>query len=177
MGKEHITYQNGEIGEVNVAEDFLLVPDALSPDANAIYKLPPFLNGRVTAHAYSRWLQRKAATHCKRDRKRHPNRPISPAGYKSQIHEAVNRSDGLDWYTGESLCWEKISTYDNDDSKAGRSHYKADYAFLPTVDHVATEDRYEFVICGWRTNDAKNDLALETFVDLCRRVVERHGSK
>lgn len=68
------------------------------------------------------------------------------------IHNAVCASEGLDFYTGESLEWEKISSYSNDESKAARSVYKASLARLPTADHVLLEDgRYDFVICGWRT--------------------------
>ena len=50
--------------------------------------------------------------------------------------------------------------------------YKAGFAMLPTVDHVARPDgRWDFVICAWRTNDAKNDLSHYEFIDLCRRVI------
>jgi len=87
------------------------------------------------------------------------------------------RRVGTDWYTGEQLEWEKIGTYSNEESRANRSRYKAGLALLPTVDHVLGEDNvYDFVICGWRTNDAKNDLNLKEFLDVCRKVVARHGS-
>jgi hypothetical protein len=43
---------------------------------------------------------------------------------------------------------------------------------LPTVDH---EDdglgEPQFRICGWAVNDAKNDLSLEDFVQLCKKVL------
>lgn len=101
---------------------------------------------------------------------------ITNARYKEQIHAAVRQSEGLDWYTGEPLTWEKISTYDNDASKADRSLYKAGFALLPTVDHVLRLDgAYDFVICGWRTNAAKHDLSLQEFLQLCRLVIARHG--
>lgn len=176
MGKRTIAYRHGEIGKVEVVKDFLPPPEMLVPAVFfEIYELPAFLINRVTPSFYRRWLQRKAAAHCRRDRKRHTDREIVLSSYKRQIHEAVCASNGLDWYTGELLCWEKISTYDNEASKVGRSTYKAEYALLPTVDHVRKESGYEFVICGWRTNDAKNDLSLEHFVALCQRVIERHG--
>lgn len=140
------------------------------------YALPQFLDGRVTRQNYVRWLSRKAQAHTKRDRQR-LSEAIALAHYKQQIHEAVARSDGVDWYTGEPLAWEKISTYNNAESKLSRSIYKASFALLPTVDHVLRSDGlYDFVICGWRTNDAKNDLSLYEFVALCRRVVDRHGA-
>jgi hypothetical protein len=140
------------------------------------YKLPEFLAGRLTRAQYARWLARKAAAHVKRDRVRRSPK-IQLADYKQQIHAAVIACDGFDCYTGEELNWELISTYSNQDSKAARSKYKAGLALLPTVDHVAREDgSYDFVICGWRTNDAKNDLSSAEFVELCRRVILWHDS-
>ena len=141
------------------------------------YELPDFLDGRVTKENYVRWLHRKAVAHVKRDRLRLPQ-AITNTVYKQQIHAAVCGSKGLDWYTGEALDWEKISTYDNVQSKAERSIYKAGFALLPTVDHVLRPDgAYDFVICGWRTNDAKNDMSLVEFLKLCRLVIDRHGGE
>ena len=144
--------------------------------ATESYELPSFLVERISREKYRRWLQRKASTHAKRDRKRSPT-PIILSIYKRKIHDAVCASEGVDWYTGEKLEWEKISTYSNEDSKANRSKYKAGLVLLPTVDHVAGENEaYDFVICGWRTNDAKNDLNPQEFLNLCRMVIARHGS-
>lgn len=137
------------------------------------YLLPRFLEGRVALAVYRKWLQAKAQAHVIRDRKR--GQTVTVSGYKQQIHAAVQASLGHDWYTGEALEWERISTYDNAKSKAQRSAYKATMALLPTVDHVLAEDgTYEFVICGWRTNDAKNDMSVAEFVELSRRVVAHH---
>jgi hypothetical protein len=139
------------------------------------YPFPDFLEGRVTTQQYGRWLQRKAAAHVKRDRKR-LSIPVVLSTYKRLIHTAVCTSGGVDWYTGEPLLWELISTYDNEKSKADRSHYKAGFALLPTIDHVLGDDgKYDFVICGWRTNDAKNDLSLDEFLTVCQLVLARHG--
>ena len=140
------------------------------------YSLPAFLQDRIDRPIYIRWLQRKAAAHVKRDRKR-VSHLISIADYKLAIHKAVESSAGIDWYTGEYLEWEKISTYNNDESKKGRSEYKAKLALLPTVDHVrSTDGTYDFVICSWRTNDSKNDLSLEYYIELCWKVVSLHGN-
>ncbi len=107
----------------------------------------------------------------KRDRKRSIH-PIMGAEYRKLIHAAVRACDGRDFYTGEALAWEKLSAWSNEDSQAQRSTYKAGFALLPTVDHVLLEDgRYDFVICAWRTNDAKNDLCHAEFLELCRRVL------
>ena len=140
-----------------------------------VYKLPDFLAGRVTREKYVRWLHRKAAAHVKRDRVR-LGAKIALSSYKQAIHDAVTMSYGSDWYTGEALDWEKISTYNNEDLKMNRSIYKAGLGLLPTVDHVLTEKGdYNFVICSWRTNDAKNDLSLKEFLALCGRVLKMHG--
>ena len=54
--------------------------------------------------------------------------------------------------------------------------YKARFALLPTVDHL--DDGLgppAFKICSWRTNDAKHDLALGDFVELCEKVIRHNG--
>ena len=136
--------------------------------------LPVFLNSVVTQLAYERWLLRKAAAHVKRDRKR--GHTCADAAYRNAIHQAVVLSGGNDAYTGEKLDWSLISTYDNDASKLGRHAYKAGFALLPTVDHVASDaTSASFNICGWRTNDAKHDLSVDSFLDLCRSVLEHAG--
>jgi hypothetical protein len=79
-----------------------------------------------------------------------------------------------DYYTGDPLDWSLVSTYSNEESPAGRTAYKLGFAALPTVDHIPGEaGRYGFVICSWRTNDAKSDLTREEFVELCRKVIAR----
>jgi len=135
---------------------------------------PVFLEGIVTPEAYERWLERKAAAHVKRDRARGRTntRPI----YKEAIHAAVVLSRGRDHYTGEPLEWHLISTYNNEKSKAGKHGYKSSFALLPTVDHIDSgSTEASFRICGWRTNDAKNDLTPEQFVELCIKIVTFAG--
>jgi len=135
-----------------------------------LFHLPVFLEPHVTRELYVRWLQRKAQAHLKRDRKR-GNTTGSVSEYKRAIHQAVCTSGGRDAYTGEALEWDLLSTYDNVQSKMGGRVYKARFARLPTVDHVGDGTGVaEFVICGWAVNDAKGDLALSDFVQLCRRV-------
>jgi hypothetical protein len=137
--------------------------------------MPGFLEGVVTPEAYERWLGRKATAHVKRDRKRGYS-SVTRALYKEAIHGAVVMSDGKDACTGEQLNWHLISTYKNEDSKEGHHEYKAGFALLPTVDHVsagATEP--SFGICSWRTNDAKNDLSLESFLELRTKALKHAG--
>jgi hypothetical protein len=136
--------------------------------------MPGFLEGHVTADAYERWLSRKAAAHCRRDRNR--GRTVSRSQLKEAIHGAVLASEGFDVYTGEKLDWHLLSKFRNEDAKAGRHVHKAGFALLPTVDHVRAGDtEAAFRICAWRTNDAKGDLSPEDFIKLCIRVLKHTG--
>lgn len=136
--------------------------------------MPPFLEGKVSPDKYESWLTRKASAHVKRDRLR--NRTASVSLYKEAIHAAVLVSKGLDAYTGEQLDWARIGTYDNEASKLGRHGYKSEHALLPTVDHVdSSSTEASFRICAWRTNDAKNDLTVPAFLELCAQVLRHAG--
>jgi hypothetical protein len=136
--------------------------------------MPSFLEGVVSPEAYERWLKNKADAHARRDRAR--GRPCSVSVYKEAIHAAVILSGGKDAYTGEQLHWNLISKYNNEESKKGRHGYKASFALLPTVDHVSAEaTEASFRICAWRTNDAKNDLSLDSFLELCVKALEHAG--
>ena len=139
------------------------------------YELPDFLAGICSQEHYVRWLQRKATAHARRDRRRgNPDARISE--YKQAIHEAVFRGGDRDAYTDEKLDWALISTYDNTESKKRGRAYKKGFALLPTVDHVGDgTGKPDFVICSWRTNDAKSDLSLKEFLALCRRVLKHSG--
>jgi hypothetical protein len=124
---------------------------------------------------YIRWLRHRARAHLIRDRKRFPKLHLTGEKYRIDIHEAVCDHGTHDFYTGEALDWSLASAYDNDESKVGKTAYKRDFALLPTVDHVfETDGTWRFVICAWRTNDAKNDMSHTEFVALCQRVVAHH---
>lgn len=139
------------------------------------YILPPFLSGIVSQEVYARWLRRKAQAHLKRDRGR-GNTSASGTVYRAAIHGAVAGSAGRDAYTGEALDWKLISRYDNVESKKLGRPYKHRFALLPTVDHVGNGmGPANFMICGWRTNDAKHDLELPAFIAVCKAVLRHHG--
>ncbi|WP_298151646.1 MULTISPECIES: hypothetical protein [Metallibacterium] len=139
------------------------------------YAFPQCLAGRVAPAVYSRWLQRKAAAHVKRDRRR-GNSNATVSAYKQAIHNAVVASGGRDAYTGEDLDWSLISQYDNEKSKQLGRSYKKELAALPTLDHVGDGLGHpDFVISSWRTNDAKHDLTLQEFLALCAAVLKYHG--
>jgi len=135
------------------------------------YPLPNFLIDVIPQEKYTRWLNAKATAHVKRDLKlRHD---ITKIEYKKKIHESVILSEGIDAYTGEYLDWSLLSTWDNDKAKAYGSRYKSQFALLPSVDHVSERrGPTDFKICAWRTNDAKNDLSIEDFVQLCEKVIK-----
>ena len=92
---------------------------------------------------------------------------------------AVLSSHGLDAYTGEKLNWTLISKYDNEMSKQLGRKYKHKFALLPTVDHVddPRQGSGKFNICSWRTNDAKHDLGLDEFIELCEKVLAHRARK
>lgn len=136
-----------------------------------VYELPLFLVGRVDSEKYKRWLARKASALVKRDRARENTQAIV-AEYKKAIHDAVLNGGQNDFYTGEVLNWEIISTYDNEKSATGKHGYKKQFALLPTVDHIdSAKCEPDFVICSWRTNDSKNDLSYSDFISLCDAVL------
>ena len=145
--------------------------DHASAEYKSVYKLPSFLNESCTPEAYRRWLTRKARTHVKRDRAR-GNDSATIEEYKKAIHLAVERCGGLDEYTGRPLQWDLISRYNNDESRKRGRDYKKGFSDLPTVDHVADGlGPPDFFICSWRVNDAKNDLDLNEFRQLCSEVL------
>lgn len=139
------------------------------------YPLPTFLVGITDQAAYLRWLSHKAQTHVKRDRKR-GNAAALCGAYRMAIHAAVITGEGRDSYTGEELDWRLLSRYDNTESSNGGRIYKHGFAKLPTVDHVGDGlGAADFRICGWRVNDAKHDLDIPAFLDVCKAVLQHHG--
>jgi len=124
------------------------------------YELPVFLVGKVTQDEYGHWLDARARAHFTRDKKRR-NITVTRKDYKESIHQAVKESQGKDAYTDEELDWALLNKYHDEKQP-----------FKPTVDHNGTEKAtYEFKICSWRTNDAKNDLSYDDFLELCRKII------
>lgn len=135
------------------------------------YAMPPNLRGRCDPAMYERWLQRKAAAHVRRDRRR-GNAVCTIADYKAAIHNAVKDHGDHDFYTGEALNWRLISQWNNEASTVNGREYKQQFALLPTVDHLDDgKGAPQFAICAWRTNDAKHDLRYDEFLTLCRVVI------
>lgn len=142
------------------------------------YELPDFLVGIVTREKYSKWLSRKATSIHKRDKRRYSDLKYTRAEYKEAIHKTVLSSNGLDYFTGEKLDWEKIGSYNNDRSKQLTREYRQMFWLLPTVDHYGKDPGVlDFKICGWRTNDSKSDLSYEEYLELCKLIIEESKVK
>jgi len=141
----------------------------------AKYPLPAFLEGRCTPSVFYKWMNCKADTLFRRDKKRGMPyaKTASKSIYKAKIYAAVVASGNLDPFTGDSLAWELIGSWD--DTKASSDEYKRKYALLPTIDH-ADVDVLEFEICSWLVNECKCDLTPEEFRTLCLKVVDWAGS-
>jgi hypothetical protein len=128
---------------------------------------------------YKRWLQRKAKSLARRDRKYlqsqgKDTRTVVVKEYKIAIRDAVCECQGKDAYTGEVLDWTLLSEWKNEKAKKGKRTYKKDFALLPTVDHVDGRVVAKFKICAWRTNDAKNDLSLNELIDFCKKIIKKN---
>jgi hypothetical protein len=154
--------------------DYFLEPQVKTPRK---YPLPDFLKSSTTQARYEHWLHGRAVAHVKRDRKR-GNVTATNESYKKVIHQAVLDSKLTDYYTGELLDWSLLSRYSNDEAGKNKRRYKASLALLPSVDHVGDGlGAPDLKICAWRTNDAKNDLTPQEFIDLCRRVVAHYEAE
>jgi hypothetical protein len=119
---------------------------------------------------YPRWVQRKAVSLSKRDQKRSGTGNVQQ--YRLAIHQAVVVSEGRDHWTGEWLNWVLIGTYDSHEAAAGKGEHKKQYAMLPTIDHCSNRPEPDFVICAWRTNDAKHDMTPLELLAFCKAVLK-----
>jgi hypothetical protein len=135
------------------------------------YALPHFLEGQITENVYRRWLDRRAVALLRRDSKR-GLASGTKSKYKKKIHAAVIQSHGYDNYTGETLDWTLIGSFRDSDVAVGKHKYKSKFDLLPSVEHAAPSNpATDFVICAWRTNEAKSALSRESFIELCTKVL------
>ncbi len=137
------------------------------------YRIPEFWKSEIS---YQSWISKKASTHLKRDQNR-GNTTATHKQYKDAIHQAVFECKGFDIYTGDSLEWSLIGKYNNKEAKEAKEkgeNYKKKFAKLPTIDHVEYA-KPNFKICSWEVNDAKNDLTLDGFIELCKKTI-KHNS-
>jgi hypothetical protein len=138
------------------------------------YFLPDFLNGICTEAVYKKWLKKRAEELYARDfgQRRPYALGVTAAFYQKKIHEAVIAAGVRDPYTGETLDWKLIDTWDM--SKDQPVGYARQFRLLPTVDHVDPwANDLEFEICSLRINCCKGGLTPDEFVDVCRKVAEK----
>ena len=132
---------------------------------NQKYEAPKFIKNKETRARYEKWLSRRASSHAKRD-------GVATQMYKGRIHKAVERSNGVDAYTGERLDWDLISKYDNEEARKGGVGHWRRFKLLPSVDHVQKISRPgQFRICGLRTNDAKGYMSIAELRAFCKKVL------
>ena len=120
---------------------------------------------------YKRWLNRKANSLMKRDRKRGGTYRVKEA--MDAINEEMNRSDGIDPYVGNPMDSELLGAYNNTQSKERGAAYRREFYRLPTVDHRNAEPVCDFQIVSWQTNNAKG-MSPEEYVAHCLVVVNHH---
>ena len=140
------------------------------------YPMPAFLEGKVAAPVYHKWLDKRADKLFAKDKRL--GRPYAlratAAIYQGLIHRAVTQSGQLDPFTGEALRWELIGTWDTTPGADIPDMDERHYALLPTIDHADPKE-LAFEICSWVVNTCKSELTPEEFVALCKRVVEYRG--
>ena len=140
------------------------------------YFFPKCLINLCQPKEFDKWLERKARTHVKRDRKK--GLTATREAYKIAMHNAVIESSGLDAYTGKKLSWNLINKFDNDTAKKKGREIKKEFGNLPTIDHCYdNKNILTFKICSWRINDAKNDLNIDEFIGLCKTVLNHSLKK
>ena len=97
---------------------------------------------------------------------------------KQAIVDAIERSKGRDFYTGEYLAWNRIGLWRNAEAATRRGEYRREFWNLPSVDHDFTNPtKSAFHICSWRMNDSKNDQTIDEFLDLAAKVQEHRAKK
>jgi len=137
---------------------------------------PPDWLPAAARNVYPGWVQRKAVTLSKRDQKRGGTGNVQQ--YRLAIHAAVLSSAGRDHWTGEWLDWELIGTYDSREAAAGSGEQKQEhrklYALVPTLDQPSHTPEPCFVVCAWRTKDAKQDMTAAELLQFCSAIV-RHS--
>ena len=119
---------------------------------------------------YNAWLGNQARN-C-RDRDRGFVSPLPGIGkYRTAIHNAVERSNGEDAYTGEDLKWNLLNT--EPPSGPGRKKH-CRRGKRPSVDHYHGVGKMDYRICAGTVNYAKGSLCHQEFVRLCRLVAAKH---
>ncbi len=144
------------------------------------YPLPPLLSGVFSVSAYDKWLNCKADSLRTRDIRLKRSFPVScsKAVYKQKIHAAILASGGKDPYTGDTLRYDLLATWDNKKEALfalgpSADVFNKEYFLMPTVDHCDPyADELNFEICSWIVNSSKTLMNPQEYVDLCRKVAK-----
>jgi hypothetical protein len=137
------------------------------------YPVPSFLQDRVSAVTYQKWLNVKASALRKRDlRLKRPFAAATPRYvYMQKLHAAVIKTGLYDPFSGDTLRWDLIGTWDPHKAK-GNSGYKKKFNLMPTADHISPDaQELDFEICSWLSNTAKTFLSPGEFVEMCGKIV------
>ena len=145
---------------------------ACSADCNANFHPPAEVRVKgIGCARYNAWLD-KQSTSCKQRASAEKRQPISV--YRQAIHSAVERSRGLDEWTGEELEWNRLNN-EKSTTPGRRGHIQR--ARYPSVDHFLGCDSLDFRICSGVVNHAKGALDPQQFVAMCRKVVEQYDKR
>jgi hypothetical protein len=137
------------------------------------YQPPPWVAEHMDAATYTRYVKRMARGAFLRDVKGGGTYSIEEAA--DAIHGAVLANEGRDHWTGEPMRWDLLGRYDSSESALRGGAYKKELAMKPTIDHRNSEPVCDFVICAWRTNDAKHDMSIDELKECCRLVLEHNA--
>jgi hypothetical protein len=151
-----------------------------SPTIPEIYFPPPFVKIVITDAQYRTWLTRKAKYIIAEDRsrKRACVKNASERLYKELIHNAVNQAGQFDPFTGETLQWGLVCTWDDSNTKNLDEPTFRKFALLPTVDHIDPYGRnIDFEICSWHINRSKSNLSPQEYVALCEKIISHRDEQ
>ena len=115
----------------------------------------------------------------KRWLEKHPGSGELPEAkvYFEAVCKALEKCENKDHYTGhsfESSAWEISLKLEEAEEKESWEEAEMRQNRI-TFDHVHGRDlrTLEFVLCAGKTNDAKNDLTQEDFINLCQIIADR----
>jgi hypothetical protein len=138
------------------------------------YFLPPFLTGIISEKDYLRWLRRKASHlyHSDLNQGTTCAKNGSAKLYKQLIHQAILACGMLDPYTGESLRYDLLGSWDNTLDQNPDQATITMFSLLPTVDHIDPFGTVPaFQICSWLVNRCKSELTPDEFVAQCEKII------
>ena len=90
--------------------------------------------------------------------------------YFEAVYKALKKCKNKDHYTGDPLEWEiSLGIKSLEEAEVRQKRITFDHV------HGRNLSNLEFVMCAGKTNDSKNDLSKEKFIDLCKSVLTHNG--